>query len=186
MKYTAEQAVMAVKQGKSEIISSLLNSMDSDEFFSIKDTNNFSLLQVAVISNQQNIVQLILEKKPGKLWVKTPNRETLLHLAALGGDSATFNYLLNLEKAAIADDEDIILMGDAVNLDGLTLLHAAVLGGNLEIVKSVYDHYPDYLNSLDSITQKTPLDYALTEAKKHWQRLFWYTRLLLAKGTWNI
>ncbi|XP_066562373.1 NF-kappa-B inhibitor zeta isoform X2 [Amia ocellicauda] len=115
---------IAVAQGRRALSYVLARKMAAINMLDVKEHNGQSALQVSVAANQHLIVQDLLnlgaQINTADCWGRTP-----LHVCAEKGYSLT---LKAIQRAVQANGKHLDL--EAINFDGMTALHTAVLSHN--------------------------------------------------------
>nr|XP_015219933.1 PREDICTED: NF-kappa-B inhibitor zeta isoform X1 [Lepisosteus oculatus] len=130
---------IAVAQGRRALSYVLARKMAAIGMLDVKEHNGQSALQVSVAANQHLIVQDLLNMgaqiNTADCWGRTP-----LHVCAEKGHATT---LQAIHKAVQANGQHLDL--EAINYDGMTAMHTAILSHNAvvqELYKSQKPHSP--------------------------------------------
>ncbi|MGH0166822.1 UNVERIFIED_CONTAM: hypothetical protein FKN15_051047 [Acipenser sinensis] len=115
---------IAVAQGRRALSYVLARKMASFGMLDVKEHNGQSALQVAVAANQHLIVQDLLslgaQINTADCWGRTP-----LHVCAEKGHAQTIQAI---QKGVLENGQQLDL--EAINYDGMTALHRAVVSHN--------------------------------------------------------
>ncbi|MGH0156132.1 UNVERIFIED_CONTAM: hypothetical protein FKN15_031295 [Acipenser sinensis] len=115
---------IAVAQGRRALSYVLARKMASFGMLDVKERNGQSALQVAVAANQHLIVQDLLslgaQINTADCWGRTP-----LHVCAEKGHAQTIQAI---QKGVLGNGQQLDL--EAINYDGMTALHRAVVSHN--------------------------------------------------------
>ena len=126
----------AVFKGNMKIIKKFVN-LDVNIFE--LNSQGSSLLHLAIISDQVNIMVYLREKFKLDIYAKNNNGSTPLHLACFYGSESCFNVLLSwidIDNDNDNDNNNDIYYNDNINIkndEGNTPMHFLILTGNLII-----------------------------------------------------
>lgn len=119
-------AINAVPQGNLEILKKI-NALNRVDLAQLVNIENNTLLNVGVLFNQVPVITWLLEQK-------IPIGEDALHLALSKGQGEAANILLQ--------EPDAALLIETSKNEEITLFHAAVEGGNEELIQSLSKDFP--------------------------------------------
>ncbi|CAH1397543.1 unnamed protein product [Nezara viridula] len=177
---------LAAEKGLSAQFMSYL--IDVPESIDFQDYEGKTPLHLAAIGGHESAVEYLLEKGADPLVIDRHRLTPLIYAAKLH-HWRTARLLLN--KVCMLSDIN------AVDEENRTVLHLAVLDGQLDVISSNKLCLKKHINSKDS-TEKTPLDLSLAKGRQYIVEYFFEnyrsalnlkncTALTLAKiGSWDI
>lgn len=135
---------LAVQTGHYEIVKFLLNSGFDSNASSSRSGN--SLLHAAARQGHFLVLNQILEHAGHYLTGKNLDHQTPLILAAIGGHELVTTMLLDYARKKAIPNKDLV----AEDPGTVSILTAAVMGGNAAVVRTILQRFPDHDNMLKS------------------------------------
>lgn len=124
---------LAIATGNTKIVQILLNQEEAESIIQADSTRGLTPLAMAIKNGQMELVHLLEQKgAQSSPSIKTQDGDTLIHLAAISGNTKILQFLLSQPS-----------MSDAItraNTYGITPLHYAVIIENVENVSLLLKH----------------------------------------------
>ncbi|HJD59182.1 MAG TPA: ankyrin repeat domain-containing protein, partial [Rickettsia endosymbiont of Omalisus fontisbellaquei] len=158
IKEKATTIFQAAQYGDLEEFQSFLNNgADINEV----DWNGSTILHVAARGKNEQIVEMLLNKKPDLINIVARDGSTVLHYAAIGGNEQLAEMLLSKKPELI----------DMVDKNSETVLHVAAKGGNEKLAEMLLNKKPDLIDKV-TVYGNTVLDYTVIGGNEKLAEMF--------------
>lgn len=136
----------------------LTNLLDQDSaILDIKDSSGRTLLHYCCEHDHTETAELILSKRPDLLTLQDDDGYTVLHLAAISGNSSLIRFIIN-EGKRILNEESFKSLLDSFDNENHTALHWATVSGEVECLILLHKNGADL--NLPDVHGAHPIHYA--------------------------